>query len=70
MNGAEIKAMRDRTLKAYTDALEAQSMGMNGRNLTRQSLESLKSQFEYWDRRYRQSTGKSKPHSLVNFTGG
>ncbi|MFP2504489.1 hypothetical protein [Buttiauxella agrestis] len=69
MNIAEVKAMRDKVLKAYTDALDAESMGMNGRNLTRQSLDSLKTQYEYWDRKYRQALGKAKPYSLVNFTG-
>lgn len=69
MNVAEIKLMRDRALKAYTDALDAQSMSMNGRNLTRQSLDSLKTQFEYWDRKYNVSVGKAKPYSLVRFTG-
>lgn len=69
MSPVEIKAMRDRALKAYAEALDAQSMGMNGRSLTRQSLESLKNQFEYWDRKYNLTINKSKSYSLVRFTG-
>jgi hypothetical protein len=70
MNIAEIKRIRDKTLKAYEDALEAKSLGMNGRNLTRQDLDTLKTEFNDWDRRWRnaRSKGKNKPYSLVNFT--
>ncbi|MEG0867941.1 MAG: hypothetical protein RSG77_12900 [Hafnia sp.] len=69
MSPVEILAMRDKALKAYSEALDAQSMGMNGRSLTRQSLESLKKQYEYWDRKYNQAVSKSKLYSLVKFTG-
>lgn len=71
MRITEIKLMRDRAEKAYTDALEAKSLSMNGRNLTRQDIAQLKEQFDYWDRRYRtaRSKGRGKPYSLVNFTG-
>lgn len=69
MSPVEILAMRDKALKAYSEALDAQSMGMNGRSLTRQSLESLKSQYEYWDRKYNLAVSKSKSYSLVKFTG-
>jgi hypothetical protein len=67
----EIKNMRDKALKAYSDALEAQSLGMNGRNLTRQNIDTLKTQLDYWERRYSLALkkGKSKPYSLVKFTG-
>lgn len=65
----EIKLMRDRALKAYGDALEAQSLGMNNRNLTRQNIKDLKTQLDYWDRRYDNalSRGRKKPYSLVRF---
>jgi hypothetical protein len=71
MRITEIKRMRDRAEKAYLDALEAKSLSMNGRNLTRQDIDKLKEQFDYWDRRYRKvrAKGSGKPYSLVNFTG-
>ncbi|HEY2454134.1 MAG TPA: hypothetical protein VGI71_16205 [Scandinavium sp.] len=71
MRITEIKIMRDRAEKAYLDALEAKSLSMNGRNLTRQDIDKLKTQFDYWDRRYRnaRAKGKGQPYSLVNFTG-
>lgn len=71
MRITEIKRMRDRAEKAYLDALEAKSLSMNGRNLTRQDIDTLKTQFDYWDRRYRnaRTKGKGQPYSLVNFTG-
>lgn len=70
MHITEIKVMRDQAKKAYLDALEAKSLSMNGRNLTRQDIAQLKEQFDYWDRRYRKarSKGKGQPYSLVNFT--
>lgn len=71
MRLTEIRRLRDKALKAYEDALEAKSLGMNNRNLTRQDLDALKEAFDYWDGRYRnaKSRGKRKPYSLVNFTG-
>ena len=71
VNVIEIKRIRDKTLKAYEDALEAKSLGMNGRNLSRQDLDALKKEFVYWDRCWKnaRSRGKRKPYSLVNFTG-
>ncbi|MBL5919762.1 hypothetical protein I7V28_01260 [Lelliottia amnigena] len=71
MRITEIKVMRDRAEKAYLNALDGKSLSMNGRNLTRQDIDKLKEQFDYWDRRYRKarSKGKGQPYSLVNFTG-
>lgn len=69
MTIAELKLMRDKALRAYTDALEAQSLSMNGRNLTRQNIDSLRNQFDYWDRRYKRASGESKPYKLACFTG-
>lgn len=71
MRITEIKIIRDWTQKAYLDALEAKSLSMNNRNLTRQDLSELKREFDYWDRRYRNALGKGrgKPYSLVHFTG-
>lgn len=69
MTLTEIKAIRDRALKAYADALDAQSMGMNGRSLTRQNIDALRAEYEHWDRRVQAASGKWKPRALVRFTG-
>ncbi|MEB8638649.1 hypothetical protein P2G74_01510 [Cronobacter muytjensii] len=69
MTLAELKALRDKALQAYTEALEAQSLSMNGRNLTRQNIDALKNQFDYWERRYKHASGDSKPYKLVCFLG-
>lgn len=69
MNLSEIKTMRDRALKAYADALDAQSMGINGRSLTRQSIDALRKEYEHWDRKLNIASGKGRPRSLVRFTG-
>jgi len=69
MTLTEIKAIRDRALKAYADALDAQSMGMNGRSLTRQNIDTLRAEYEHWDRRLQAATGTRKSRALVRFTG-
>lgn len=69
MNASELKIMRDKALAAYTDALDAQSMGMNGRSLTRQNIDTLRKEFERWERAYQMAAGKRKPYSLAVFIG-
>lgn len=68
----EIKEMRDIALAAYKNALQAQSMsfgGVNNRSVTYQNVKELKAEFDSWDQRYRQATGKSagKQFSLATF---
>ncbi|ENZ7758309.1 hypothetical protein ACG9HA_000991 [Klebsiella aerogenes] len=70
MNAAELKIQRDKALAAYNDALDAQSMSMNGRNLTRQSLDSLWTAYLRWDRLYQLKIGKRKPYALAAFRRG
>ena len=70
MNATELKIQRDRALAAYNDALDAQSMGMNGRTLTRQRIDDLWNAYLRWDRLYQQSVGKRKPYALVAFRRG
>lgn len=70
MNATELKIQRDKALAAYNDALEAQSLGMNGRSLTRQSLDSLWTAYQRWDRLYQLAIGKRKPYALVAFRRG
>ncbi|MBA3175189.1 hypothetical protein CBX59_001900 [Salmonella enterica] len=68
MNIEEIKVARDRAFAAYQDALEAQSLGMKGRTLTRQSISALRAEFEYWDKRLAAATsGGGRQFSLVRF---
>lgn len=70
MTVAEIKAMRNKVFSAYSAALAAQSVNKNGRGITMQTLASLKSELAFWDRKLALATRKSKPYSLVKFTGG
>ncbi|HAN6066850.1 TPA: hypothetical protein IFZ22_002744 [Escherichia coli] len=68
MEISEIKSARDRAFAAYQDALEAQSLGMKGRTLTRQNISALRSEFEYWDKRLFTATrGGGRQFSLVRF---
>jgi hypothetical protein len=67
----EIRRMRDKALRAYEEALQAHSLGMNGRNITRQDITTLKTQLDYWERRLNSATrrGRGNAFSLANFTG-
>ncbi|EFK1930364.1 TPA: hypothetical protein JWK76_002487 [Escherichia coli] len=68
MEISKIKSARDRAFAAYQDALEAQSLGMKGRTLTRQNISALRSEFEYWDKRLSTATrGGGRQFSLVRF---
>lgn len=68
----EIKEMRDIALAAYKSALQAQSLsfgGVNNRSVTHQNVKDLKAEFDGWDQRYRQATGKKpgKQFALAAF---
>lgn len=69
MTIAEIQAMRDSALSAYKNALKAQSINKDGRGITMQNLSSLRAELDRWDRKLASAKRKSRPFSLVKFTG-
>ncbi|MFQ3396297.1 hypothetical protein P9477_22860 [Enterobacter mori] len=67
MDLSTVTRLRSRALKAYEEALDAQSLGMNGRNVTRQNIDSLFKEFQRWDTLYQSLRRGRRQHSLVTF---
>ena len=67
MDLSTVTRLRSRALKAYEEALEAQSLGMNGRNVTRQNIDALFKEFQRWDTLYQSLARGRRQHSLVTF---
>ncbi|NQF31028.1 hypothetical protein [Enterobacter asburiae] len=67
MDLSTVTRLRSRALKAYEEALDAQSLGMNGRNVTRQNIDALFKEFQRWDSLYQSLTRGRRQHSLVTF---
>lgn len=69
MDLTTVTRLRSRALRAYEEALDAQSLGMNGRSVTRQSIDALYKEFQRWDRVYQRLLRGRKPYALVTFGG-
>lgn len=69
MDLTTVTRLRSRAMKAYEDALDAQSLGMNGRSVTRQNIDALFTEFQRWDRLYQALTRGRRQHALVSFGG-
>lgn len=67
MDLSTVTRLRSRALRAYEDALDAQSLGMSGRSVTRQNIDALFKEFQRWDRLYQTLTRGRKPYALASF---
>lgn len=67
MDLSTVTRLRSRALKAYEEALDAQSLGMNGRNVTRQNIDALFKELQRWDSLYQSLMRGRRQHSLVTF---
>lgn len=56
--------------RAYTDSLDGKSVsftGVNGRAITNHDPVALRTELEYWEKRWRSATRRGTSYKLANF---
>lgn len=56
--------------QAYRDSLDGKSVsftGVNGRAITNHDPVAMRTELEYWEKRWQTATRRGNPHKLANF---
>lgn len=56
--------------QAYADSLDGKNVsftGVNGRAITNHDPAALRAELEYWEKRWRNASGRGGPYKLANF---
>lgn len=70
MNRNDIYQMLLTVRQAYRDSLDGKSVsftGVNGRAITNHDPAALRAELEYWEKRWRNLSGRGGPYKLANF---
>lgn len=70
MTRTEIHQILLAVRQAYTDSLEGKTVsftGVNGRAITNHDPVALRTELDYWERRWRAAQGRGASYKLANF---